>query len=262
MKNSPYFLLLLALVGLSSCEKVITLDLNTEGKKVVIEGGVSNQAGPYTVRVSQSADFYQAGTGEVIPNATVMISDNTGATETLTYAGNSAYQTKTTQGTAGRTYTLRVTANGATYQATSTMPSAVPLDTLTYEAQALGDIIYANYTDPAMAGNNYRWVMYVNDKQQGDVFAVNDRLNNGIRTRQALFLASPNAPDLTTGDRIRVDMQCIDAPVYDYFFGLGQVLGSGNNQAATPANPSSNLSGGALGYFSAYSVTTNDLTIK
>lgn len=257
-----YLLILAALLTLGSCQKVITLNLNTEGKKVVIEGGISNQAGPYTVRVSQSADFYQAGIGEVIANATVTLSDNTGATETLTHTGNGTYQTKTTKGTAGRTYTLRVTANGTTYQATSTMPTAVPLDTLTYEAQALGDIIYANYTDPAPAGNNYRWVMYVNDKPQGDVFAVNDRLSNGIRTRQALFLTSPNAPDLTTGDRIRVDMQCIDAPVYDYFFGLGQVLGSGNNQAATPANPTSNLSGGALGYFSAYSVTTQSLTIK
>ncbi|MBO0931952.1 DUF4249 domain-containing protein [Fibrella aquatilis] len=260
MKNSIF--LVASLFALSSCEKVITLDLKGENKRVVIEGGISNEAGPYSVRVSQSADFYQAGVGEAITNATVTLSDNTGATESLTYTSNGTYQTKTTKGTAGRTYTLRVTANGATYQATSTMPAPVPLESLTYEAQALGDIIYANYTDPIATGNAYRWVMYVNDKQQGDVFAVNDRLNNGIRTRQALFLTSPNAPDLKTGDRIRVDMQCIDAPTYEYFFGLAQVLGSGNNQAATPANPTSNLSGGALGYFSAYSITSNSLTIK
>ena len=179
---------------------------------------------------------------------------------TATFRWNHLFSPLT--GTIGHTYTLRVALGGAVYQATSTMPALVPLDALTYEAQALGDIVYANYTDPAMAGNYYRWVMYVNDKQQGDVFVVNDRLNNGIRTRQALFLTSSNAPHLTTGDRIRVEMQCIDAPVYDYFFGLAQVLGSGNNQVATPANPTSNLSGGALGYFSAYSGTTNNLTIK
>ncbi|MBC8152984.1 MAG: DUF4249 domain-containing protein [Bacteroidetes bacterium] len=262
MKNSPYLLLMFALFGLSSCEKVITLDLKGESKRVVIEGGVSNLAGPYTVRVSQSADFYQASIGEVIPNATVTLSDDAGTSETLTYAGNGNYQTKSTRGIVGRTYTLRVSANGGTYQATSTMPLVVPLDALTYEEQAVGDIIYANYIDPAPAGNCYRWVMYVNDKKQGDVFAANDRLNNGIRTRQALFLTDSNAPDLTTSDRIRVDMQSIDAPVYAYFFGLAQVLGSGNNQAATPANPTSNLSGGALGYFSAYSMTTYNLTIK
>lgn len=103
MKTSLYFLLFFAVAGLTSCEKVITLDLKDESKRIVVEGGVSNQAGPYTVRVSQSVDFYQPGSGAVIANATVTLGDDTGSSETLTYAGNGNYQTKSIKGMVGRT---------------------------------------------------------------------------------------------------------------------------------------------------------------
>jgi len=261
VKTGIYWLLMLTVLGLSACEKVITPELNSGETRVVIEGNVTSEAGPYTVRVSQTADYYQPGQSQGVAGAFVTIRDEQGGLDTLTHTGDGNYRTRNTRGVAGHTYRLTVAVNGTTYEARSTMPPVVKLDSLTFESQTLGDIIYANYTDPASATNHYRWVMYVNDRKQSDVFAGDDRLNNGLKTRQALFLTSNTSTDLETGNRVRVEMQCIDATVYTYFFALSQVLGSSNNQAATPANPPTNLSGNALGYFSAYSLTSSQLTI-
>jgi hypothetical protein len=45
----------------------------------------------------------------------------------------------------------------------------------------------------------------------------------------------------------------VDQGVYTYFYTLNQ--NTGRNSGA-PANPVSNITNGALGYFNAYSVTT------
>jgi hypothetical protein len=260
MNYSTIFLSVL-LLTLTSCTKVIELDLKNTEKQVVIEGTVTDQPGPQTVRVGVSAGFYESGIGEVISNATVTLSDNNSTPESLTYVGNGLYQTRNIKGVAGHTYTLTVTANGRQYVAQSTLPASVSLDRLTTENMPFGSgkSVYANFTDPAGVKNYYRWVLTVNGKKQNDVFVFDDRLNDGRTTRQALRSTNNNADEIKTGDRVSVEMQCLDPVLYEYFRGLAQVVGS--DQAATPANPTTNLSGGALGYFSATSVSTQQLTV-
>ena len=262
MKRIYGILLATGLFGLSACEKIIIPDLNPGQPRLVIEGGVTNGAGPYTVRLTRSADYYQPGNPVGVAGAVITIADDRGKLDTLTYTSNGTYLTKTTKGAVGRTYTLRVVAGGTTYLASSTLPAPVPITRLTYETQQFGKVIYANYTDPAAADNYYRWVLYINGQKQPGLFTDSDRLNNGLNTRQPLFSdPNGNGTKIDVGDRVRVEMQCIDPVVFTYFFALSQTVGD-QNQAATPANPTSNLSGGALGYFSAYSVTTDSLTIK
>ena len=53
------------------------------------------------------------------------------------------------------------------------------------------------------------------------------------------------AGELLTGDTVIVEMFGIDKTIFTYFYTLQQ-----NQQGATPANPTSNFSGGCLGYFS------------
>lgn len=54
---------------------------------------------------------------------------------------------------------------------------------------------------------------------------------------------------LETGDLVEVTMQCIAPEVYRYFFALAQNIG---DETSAPADPPTNISGGALGYFSAH----------
>ena len=55
---------------------------------------------------------------------------------------------------------------------------------------------------------------------------------------------------INPGDQVTIEMHCVDNPVWQYFNTLGQARGN-NAQAITPANPLSNISNHALGYFSA-----------
>jgi hypothetical protein len=49
-------------------------------------------------------------------------------------------------------------------------------------------------------------------------------------------------------------MNCVDRNIYNYFFTLANVTSNNSGfENATPANPVTNLTGGALGYFSAHS---------
>lgn len=55
-------------------------------------------------------------------------------------------------------------------------------------------------------------------------------------------------------------MQHVDAGIYEYFRTLNMLLQVGL-ASASPANPTSNFSGGVLGYFSTYAQQQRRFTI-
>ena len=63
------------------------------------------------------------------------------------------------------------------------------------------------------------------------------------------------------GDKITVKMQCIDDAVYTFYSALLQLSGGGGG-GVTPTNPPSNISNGALGYFSAHTVSVKTIVIE
>jgi len=56
-------------------------------------------------------------------------------------------------------------------------------------------------------------------------------------------------------------MQCVDKKVFTYWYSLSQQGGNGFANSATPSNPTSNISNGALGYFSAHTVQHASVTV-
>ena len=61
-----------------------------------------------------------------------------------------------------------------------------------------------------------------------------------------------NDIDIYPADTVKVEMQCIDKPVYTYWFTLMQQSTEGPGGGVTPANPPSNITPLTLGYFSAH----------
>ena len=98
--------------------------------KVVIEANITDQPGPYSVKLSRSINLNEANIYPAIENGTVVITDNTGIKDTLKYASGGIYKTKLIRGVYGRTYFLEVTVDGKKYTAQSTMPYKVNLDSL------------------------------------------------------------------------------------------------------------------------------------
>jgi Domain of unknown function (DUF4249) len=258
MKNVCLITVVTALL-LLSCKKIVTLKLNNVPAAIVIQGNVTNQAGPYYVTISQPVDFYADNNFPPVSGAKVVISNSEGQNDSLIEVSPGNYATNFIQGAPGDTYRLSVTAQGVNYSATSTMPATVNLDSITFEEnRGFGQTrisAVANFQDPAGMRNYYQFVEYLNGAQlTKDLFVFDDRLSDGRYINYTLY---NDTSYLLRGDAVRVDMYCIDSAVYNYFFQLLQSDGAGSfNTSASPANPSSNISNGAYGYFSAHTVSS------
>ena len=255
MKNSISIMLIVLLF--TSCEKTVELKYKSNQSRITIDGNITNETGPYFVKITKSISLSDTGHYPTIDNAVVIISDNAGNSETLTPQGNGMYRTNTLTGAPGRTYTLTVNAENQTYTAKSTMPQLVPFDSIKVEQFTFGGDIERNiipiYTDLIGRGNNYRFVLSVNNKLINQHFVQNDEVTNGVVNTVRLEI-DDNTLKLKTGDSITLKMQCIDKKVGLYYTTLALMGDSGPGGGTTPNNPLSNISNGALGIFSAHTV--------
>jgi hypothetical protein len=252
----PLFFSLMLLV---SCTKVINVNLNSTAPDIVIEGNVNDGPAPYNVKLTQTVNFSDPNFFPPVTGATVQITDVTaGYTDSLTENVPGTYTTKNlAQGVSGHQYQLFVSSNGQTYTASSTMPLLVTLDSVSfYSSSVFGKTrtnAVANYQDPAGIANYYTYTEFVNDQRVDRTFVFSDRLSDGKYIHVQLF----NDSTINPGDKVRVEMHCVDNPVWQYFNTLGQAKGN-NSQSVTPANPVSNISNNALGYFSAQTIQVKE----
>jgi len=239
-----------------SCEKVIDVKLDGSTPQIVIEGEITTAEGPYQISITESKNFDENNDFTVRDDATVEISDLTsGSAETLVSIGSGLYLTSSLQGTAGHAYLLTVKLGGKTYTATSTIPAAaVKLDKLLTEPSALDDskvFIIPVFTDPAGKGNYYRIRQWVNGVLIKGSYVKDDQATDGWTYNTSLYYDTSKDsgnPSIVSGDTLTAELQCIDKGVYDYFRTLSTTIAQ---DAATPSNPISNISGGALGVFNA-----------
>jgi hypothetical protein len=256
MKAIRFFRPLLFLFALFSCTKVINVNLNNASPNIVIEGIVSDAPGPYQVKLTQTVNFSDPNIFPPVTGATVKITDSIpGITDSLTEVVPGTYVTqKLLQGLSGHTYQLYVLSNGQTYSASSTMPAKVTLDSVTFSTTNIfgtkSTSAVANFQDPAGIANYYTFTEYVNGQAIDQTFNFSDRLSDGKYIRRQFFNDSSY---INPGDQVSIEMHCVDNQVWQYFNTLGQAKGN-NSQSITPANPLSNISNSALGYFSAQTV--------
>jgi len=251
----------------SSCEEVIDLDLETALPQLMVEGNITDGAGPYLVKLSKTGAYFGNQNYEQVRDATVVLTDNTGQQkETLAEISPGNYQTSTLQGVAGRTYILTITTAGKTYTAQSTMPYPVPLDSLGleyvesgFDEDAAGNTkgyeVKAHFQDPLGIKNYYRFKLYLNNEYKyKEIYLQDDDLSDGKKIAYEL-----EANYAQVGQRVRVEMLGIDKATYNYYNTLSNIIGGDNGFIdAVPDNPKSNLSNGALGYFAAYSINHNE----
>ncbi len=260
LKKYLYRLLTLSLL-FASCKKVINVDLNNAPSQIVIEGIVNNQVPPI-VNITRSVKFSDNNSFPPVPGATVKILDNSGNSYTLSEISPGVYTYSNVIGIPGKTYTVQATINNMLYTGISTMPRAVSFDTLTTDQLTFGNkiikVVRPWYKDPDTLGNNYQFVEYVNNALVPKVYAWNDNINNGgIFYRPLIYQADDHNYDIAAGNIVTVEMRCIDKAVFTYMNTLADL----NTNNVTPANPPSNISGGALGYFSAHTSQTKSVKI-
>ncbi|MET0637973.1 MAG: DUF4249 domain-containing protein [Chitinophagaceae bacterium] len=256
-----------SLAVLTSCEKVIEIDLDGVDKKYVVEANISDQPGTCRVLLSQTRDFTDNNQFVGIGGAVVTITESGGAVTVLTPSEPGVYESAALVGTSGKTYNLSVNINGETFTASSTLPQKVNLDSIYTTSEFLFNdtrlIVNVDFMDPPGKGNNYRFIQYFNGKREDQLQFMNDDYTDGRNVNTKLFYFNDDDEkelDLKSGDEVRVEMYNIDPAMYKYWFSLFR-SSTGDSNQATPSNPVSNIRGGALGYFSAHTMQTKTMIV-
>ena len=277
MKNLPtikFFIFLFAGLILSSCQKVVVLDLNTAEPILVIEGNITTKNGlPSTVYLSTSGSFYTGEGIEAVGDAVVILKDEKGASVTLEMYTPGVYFTYDIDPEENIEYSIEVTREDRVYTGNEIFPEKKVIDSLSYVLNKGlfgdgglnedGDTTYnviCTFQDPEETLDFYRFVVHLNDSliQAGfnTYMVTDDELFNG-----QLFDLEIIGTGAIKGDTVSVDLQSTGYNTYRYYYGLNDALNSGG-MGSTPYNPISNLSNDALGYFGAYTSDVQAIIIE
>jgi len=254
---------LLIIAACWSCQEVIHVDLNSALPKLIIDGSVSDQPGPYQVFLSQTVSYGRNNVFPPVSGAEVVITDNARNSDTLVEVNPGTYQTNRLQGLSGRTYMLTVKNNHAVYTAISTMPSPVSIDTVVVKSRSSTrkKMLSVIFFDPKGITNYYRVLeKLINSKPpflRIPQPVLGTFMTDGVLDGTRIDLLTFNQPSFYQFDAVLVSLQCIDKNVYDYFMSADQ----SGNISTTVSNPVTNISNGALGYFSAYAVRYKKVAI-
>ncbi len=102
--------------------------------------------------------------------------------------------------------------------------------------------------------NHYRLRIWINSEEQTDFYYIgNDDLINGQAYNAPFFGA-----DAHKNDTVKIELIALDKPNYTYLY----TLSSNASNSTAPANPTSNLTGNAIGYFGAFSTDTMSVVIQ
>ena len=166
-----YFLIAtIAVIALSACTEAVDIKLPNSDKKIVIEGTIENgkfaqvlitRTIPLFSSVSgtSATDFYVLDAKVYVSNG--IITDTLALTIDSSSSLGLVYQGSTIIGVSGQNYSLKVVAaDGNVYNATTSIPYPIALDSVWWKPQPPEDTLgFANaqLSDPIGLGNNYRW---------------------------------------------------------------------------------------------------------
>jgi hypothetical protein len=257
----------------TSCEEVIEIDLNFTSPSFVIEGIISSDS-VAIVRLTTTASYFSEEDPAPVEDAEVSVGNGTIAEE-LVYYGNGYYRGENITGEEGSTYFLEVRHKGTLYTASSYMPAQTNILSVNYtksDAQSavnpLGETVYTigcTFRDNPDTDNFYmirfteggkliesKYFMLTEKRSNGGSLEID---NNGyIRFAESIFY---------DGGNVDIHLFSIDENIYNYFMQLSDILFWKRRVVPpTPYNPESNISGGALGYFTAWSFDSETILLE
>jgi hypothetical protein len=261
-----------AAVGLGylcGCEDVVTVDLRDSEPKIVIEGLLLAGSGESRFVISRTTDFYTPNAVELVSGATIVVSDDVGNVDTLVEHAQGVYGFFSFfRPSAGRTYYAAVTVEGQTYVASTTTPERIEIDSIRTEYQEGGGIgteedegyqLHVYFQDVADRSDYVRIKLGVNGSYSEYYYLYDGRYSDGNTVDYEYFFNV-----FEPGDWASVELHAMDRTMYYYFLTLDEVWAredAGNFLDATPANPNTNWSGGALGYFGAFNISRQVIEI-
>jgi len=275
MKRIAYSLL--ALIILSSCTKIIDIELNSALQQIVVEARITDTDEPPVVKLSRTTDYFSPEEPEKISGAIVTLSASTGEEETLEELSPGLYQANSIRGKNGITYTLRIEDGSDVYSATSELPERIELDSLVYEPSFFGFgqdtipqfILTSWFSDPGDQANYYQFRLKKTPVDTIDQQAGPPRSRSqAILLNDVNFNGRSNSFNLNrigyyyVGDTVDVEFISLESSTYRYFDQLNEISGGLMFSSSAPANPENNISNGAMGYFSAEAIDRKLVIIR
>lgn len=164
----------LMLLGLIACIDQVQLPIRTETPQLVVEGQLTNEAPPYTVRLTYTGKYSGSGQDTIsqyVQGAQVLLGDDQGHTTSFAATAPGRYQSvdSTFRGQVGRAYSLTVVlGDGKRYVTKAEQMPAVPaIDSISADVIATTNlakpyqVAYSvSLQDPASEKNYYRWTGY------------------------------------------------------------------------------------------------------
>jgi hypothetical protein len=262
LKQIQSLLIFSSLFIATSCEKVIELELNDAEKKIVVEAVLKDNLGDNKILLSYTSAVYTDQNFNKISGATVSVTDKDGTVYTFPedpiipgYYHNPSFTVLP-----DNDYTLNVNIDGEIITSTCHSYAKPSVDSIIWYPSPFtppsADTIYmVEYfsVDNVNEVNHYRLRIWLNSVEQTEFYYIgNDDFINGIAYNAPFFGA-----DAHKGDTVMIEINALDKANYTYLY----TLSSNESNSTAPANPTSNLTGNAIGYFGAFSTDTMSVII-
>ncbi len=257
----------MAIASFTACTDVVDVDVDYAGPNLVIEASLDwlneTDGNEQTILLSESTPYFSENQTSPVSGATVtVVNDATGETYIFEDQNDGSYTTSTFEPVESQSFTLTVTYNGETYQATDTyiLPTTIDSVEQTLEGAFDDELIDLNtyfQDDPDV--DNYYFNRYY---RQGDLFpyldTFSDEFTNGNVMHDFFEIEDDedtNIEPLQPGDVVDIYLYSVTEEFYNYMsLLLDQSANGGNPFATTPAalqGNCKNINGGddAYGYF-------------
>lgn len=254
-------LLLSVLLTFISCQKEIDIDLNDSSPKVVIEANYNATDSVVTVLVSKTGSYFDEYSTTYINDAVVTIRQDNGADVAIPFISDGKYELGNYIPAYGSTYTVTVSYDGTSYTADCKLMPTMELLPATIEYQEAsiftdeGYWITYRFQDFPGKGNCYKIIPTyggVTYNRFGEFMTGEDKLTDGN------LIERPMIETFQLGDTVYLELQSISQKVYDYY---SQLADNTSGFTAAAGNPDYLWSNGALGYFSAYSYSSQEVIV-
>lgn len=274
-----------AFLFLMSCQKDINIKLPEYHEKIVVEASIETGQ-PATVLLSTTAPFFGSNNLSnpsqfFISGAFVTVTDGStiDTLKELLPGTGYFYTGSKVIGHVGGNYLLTIKYNDKTYTSLTSILNPVPLDSIYFkgEKDSLG-FVWGHLSEPAGAGNNYRWFAkrYKKDQFYAAPFnsAFDDKFIDGKSidfsyerppqpNNQQAYDNEPDAGYYKLGDTVIVKFCTIGSSEYMFWRSYYSNKSSNGNPFAAASNIQSTISGGeAIGAFCGYSPSFDTLIIK
>jgi hypothetical protein len=289
------FICLLTASSLYACTEAFDIKTDDSPPVIVIYGGLTNEETYHSVRISSSSPYFDKQSNQGVSGAEVWIESS--GHDVYVFQENEAdpglYQTiEKVAGIPGQSYTLHVTADfnregtKKPYTAASYMQSPVKIDSIDVRpVEMMGQKRYAVYlyAQDSPSKDYYLSLYKINGTIVRDKLSqlspMDDRTFNG-QYMNDMFLSmfrdaeAPGENDddddderkqivLTHGDELTLSLGHIEEGYYKFINQCRSEMQGKSPFFDTPAsNIITNISGGGVGYFTCYPVTTLTHTVK